>query len=127
MPLIVLAEDNAELRELFAVGLEHLGFAVGLAVNGADLIELVAAIAGDAQRSRDLALIVTDVRMPGMDGISAIRSLRERGIATPVLFITAYGDAHSWVAAESLGGRWIEKPVGLNVLRAAVTEAVGVA
>jgi CheY-like chemotaxis protein len=63
--------------------------------------------------------------MPNMDGISAVRSLRERGIATPMIFMTAYGDSRARGSAENLNSRWIDKPVGLTSLRAAVGEALG--
>ncbi len=63
--------------------------------------------------------------MPGMDGIAAVQALRDRGIATPVIFMTAYGDPKIRGAAKNLNSRWIDKPVGLNVLRAAVAEALG--
>jgi CheY-like chemotaxis protein len=119
--LIVLAEDNADLRMLFARGLERVGFAVVQAENGATLVETVRQLT----RRTDLALIVTDVRMPGMDGIAAVCALRAYGVATPVIFMTAYGDATMRRAAENLNSRWIDKPVGLNSLRAAVTEVVG--
>ncbi len=123
--LIVLAEDNADLRKLLADGLERVGFAVVRAENGADLIEKVQQVADDAKRARELVLIVTDVRMPNMDGISAVLSLRERGIATPVIFMTAYGDSRTRGAAEKLNSRWIDKPVGLISLRTAVGEILG--
>jgi two-component system OmpR family response regulator len=119
--VIVLAEDNLELRTLLADGLERVGFEVVRAENGADLVEKVAGLSSDAS----LALIVTDVRMPGMDGIAAVRHLRERGIAAPVIFMTAYGDPRTRRAAENLNSRWIDKPVGLNALRAAVAAVLG--
>jgi CheY-like chemotaxis protein len=123
--LIVLAEDNADLRALLADGLERVGFAVVRAENGADLVEKVESLATTGQLERHLALIVTDVRMPGMDGIAAVKSLRERGVVTPVIFMTAYGDVQRRAAAEKLNSRWIDKPVGLNSLRSAVAEVLG--
>jgi CheY-like chemotaxis protein len=125
--LVVLAEDNADLRQLLADGLARVGFAVVEAENGAVLVEKVAQLAADPRASRDLALIVTDVRMPTMDGITAVQSLRALGVSTPVIFMTAYGDASSKSSAEKLKSRWIDKPVGLNSLRVAVAEALGLA
>jgi two-component system OmpR family response regulator len=125
--LVVLAEDNADLRKLLAEGLERVGLTVVRAENGADLVEKVRDLAGDAGRAPDLALIVTDVRMPVMDGITAIRLLREYGISTPVIFMTAYGDPRTRDAAQNLNSEWIDKPVGLTSLRAAVAEVLGLA
>ncbi len=123
--LIVLAEDNADLRTLLADGLARVGVDVVQAENGFDLVEKVDRIAHDVARGADLVLIVTDVRMPALDGIAAVQALRERGIATPVIFMTAYGDTSMRSAAGNLNSRWIDKPVGLNRLRAAVAEALG--
>jgi CheY-like chemotaxis protein len=123
--LIVLAEDHPELRAVLADGLERVGFAVVRADSGADLVDKVEGLAADRTRADELVLIVTDVRMPGMDGIAAVRTLRERGISTPVIFMTAYGDPRTRSAAENLNSRWIDKPVGLTSLRAAVADALG--
>jgi len=124
--LIVLAEDNAELRALLARGLERVGFVVVEAENGVDLVEKVRQVAADAARAGALALIVTDVRMPVMDGIAAVRALREHGVVTPVIFMTAFGNPRARSAAENLNSRWIDKPIGLNSLRAAVAEVLSV-
>jgi DNA-binding response OmpR family regulator len=117
--LIVLAEDSAELRELLSAGLERVGYQVVQAVNGADLVEKTRFVA-----SR-VSLIITDVRMPHMDGIAAVRALRAAGTTAPVIFITAFGDDRTRNEAESLGSSWINKPVGLRALRLAVGELLG--
>ncbi len=125
--LIVLAEDNADLRRLLADGLARVGFDVVQAENGVDLVEKVDELTHDADCARDLVLIVTDVRMPALDGISAVQTLRDRGVVTPVIFMTAYGDTRMRSAAENLNSHWIDKPVGLNGLRAAVAAVLGLA
>ena len=116
--LIVIAEDSTELRQLLAVGLERVGFEVIQAENGAELVELV--------RTADhLSLIITDVRMPELDGITAVRTLRRSGTVVPVIFMSAFGDTRARHAAVELDGRWIDKPIGLNDLRAVVTGVIG--
>ncbi len=116
-PVIALAEDNAELRELFASALERSGFEVVRAKTGADLVEKV--------RARSVQLIVADVRMPELDGFAAVRALRASGIDTPVIFVTAFGDADVVREAQELNSRLIDKPLGLSGLRIAVAEALG--
>ncbi len=123
--LIVLAEDNAELRKLLAEGLERVGFAVVAAHDGRDLVDKVRQIARDDRRAKELSLIVTDVRMPDLDGIAAVQSLRISGITTPVIFMSAYGDSRTRSAAQDLNSRWVDKPVGLVRLRATVGEVLG--
>jgi CheY-like chemotaxis protein len=121
--LIVLAEDNAELRQLLGSGLARVGFTVVQAINGADLVETV-------RRLRDIdevALIVTDVRMPIMDGVAAVQALRATGVTTPVIFMTAFGDLETRRAMERLNSHWIDKPVGVVSLRLAVADVLGLA
>jgi two-component system cell cycle sensor histidine kinase/response regulator CckA len=76
--LILVVDDEAPIRQLYRVVLGQLGFRVAVAVDGADGLEQV-------ERHRaELAAIVTDVRMPTMDGLAFIQSLHKRGIEIPL-------------------------------------------
>jgi CheY-like chemotaxis protein len=117
-----VAEDNTELRKLFRDGIERVGFAVIEAATGADLVTRV------RQHLTDhVVLIISDVRMPAMDGIAAVTALRAAGVMTPVIFTTAFGDVQTRDAIEKLNGRWIDKPVGVVALRLAVADVLGLA
>ena len=52
-----------------------------------------------------MAVVVSDIRMPGMDGIAAVRALRERGDATPVLVLTTFDDADLLLQAAQAGAQ----------------------
>jgi CheY-like chemotaxis protein len=80
--LVVIADGHEDTREMYALCLEHHGFQVEEAPSGVAAIQLT-------QRLRP-ALVVIDVRMPTMDGISAIRRIRSRQALRdiPILALT---------------------------------------
>ena len=66
-------------------------------------------------------LVITDVRMPGMDGLELLRLLRERAPAVPVVLMTAYDDPATSTAAEQGGAvHFLVKPLDLHELRRVV-------
>ena len=119
--LIVLAEDNTELRALLAGALERVGYHVVQAETGARLVTLV-----DELHAAGLivALVITDVRMPVVGGIDAAHTLRATGHRVPLIFMTAYGDAWTRSRAAELGALLLDKPLSLGVLRQAVQQAL---
>jgi len=120
-PLIVLADDSAELRTLLAGALERVGYRVVQVGTGAALIDEVHRLAAEGEHVR---LIITDVRMPGMSGVDAATAIRAAGLAAPLIFMTAFGDAWTRARAEQLGAILLDKPLGLGVLRSAVQRAI---
>ena len=78
---ILIIEDEEKLRRVMELQLRTAGFEVEQA--GA---------AEDGLRLADSAdLIITDLRLPGMDGLQLLSSLRERGSQTPIVVMTAFG------------------------------------
>jgi len=121
-PLVVIAEDNAELRGLLAVALERDGFRVAQAATGERLVALVEELirAGEVLR-----LVVTDVRMPIVGGLGAARALHQAGHRVPLILMTAFSDAWTRARAAELGAVLLDKPLTLDTLRRAVRRAVG--
>jgi DNA-binding response OmpR family regulator len=117
-PLIALAEDNAELRDLLATALEVVGYRVVQEATGERLLTTVRAL---LEAGEPLRLIITDVRMPALGGVDAARMLRAEGHTTPLIFMTAFGDAWTRAQAEDLGAMLLDKPLSISVLRRAVT------
>lgn len=69
--------------------------------------------------------VLTDVRMPGMDGIELLRRLREQGFTRPVLVMTSHGDIALAVRAMKLGAyEFVEKPFDDEALLSAVRAAL---
>jgi two-component system response regulator MprA len=78
---VLVVDDDPPLRRMLARTLAAEGFAVSVAADGAAALVAVESDAPD--------LIVLDVAMPGLDGLSVCRRLRAKGLATPVLMLTA--------------------------------------
>ena len=89
---VLLADDHAIVMEGLAGLLQHEFTLVGTVADGIQLVE--------AARERRPDVIVTDVAMPGMSGIEAMRRLRAEAIPAKVIFLTMHADAQ--LAAEAL-------------------------
>ena len=104
---ILIAEDDRELAELFCHVLAKNGYAVKGVANGREALEAV--------RSDYYDVIISDIMMPVMDGYEFVRSIREDGINTPVLMITAK-DAFDDMRAGFVSGTddYMVKPININ-------------
>ena len=107
MMKILIAEDDGELRQLFAHVLSKNGYSVRGVSNGQEALEAIQADYFD--------LIISDIMMPGVDGYELVRRLREEGSQTPVLMITAK-DAFDDMRRGFLSGTddYMVKPVNVN-------------
>jgi two-component system response regulator FixJ len=80
----------------------------------------------DATSGQDVGCIITDVRMPGMNGVDLLRQLKARGSAMPVIVITGHGDIQLAVEAMKSGAAdFLEKPFDDEALLASVKSAIG--
>jgi DNA-binding response OmpR family regulator len=113
MTRILLVEDNADLAFAVTTALESEGFDVVVAGTGPDGVEMA--------RTRDAGLIILDLMLPGFDGYRVIRTLREQGIETPILILTARGEEADKVKGLRLGADdYVTKPFGAMELLARV-------
>jgi response regulator NasT len=87
-PLAFLAEDDPELRTVMAQFLEASGYDVLACRDGCELLEALAYAAGDGAREPDVFVI--DIRMPGLNGLSAAEELRADGWQQPIVFVSCY-------------------------------------
>jgi two-component system copper resistance phosphate regulon response regulator CusR len=78
---VLVAEDDAKLRDVLARGLRSAGYTVDVAARGDEALELLLANSYEAA--------VVDWRIPVMDGIDVVTAIRSRGMSTPVLMLTA--------------------------------------
>lgn len=104
-PLIYVADDDALTRELVEIQLGRGGYAVRAFPTVEELLEAVAAIAP--------AMILLDVRMPGLSGLDALRALQAApgGADIPVLMLTGEGRLDRIVQALQLGAAgYVMKP-----------------
>ncbi|HUZ71447.1 MAG TPA: heavy metal response regulator transcription factor [Stellaceae bacterium] len=108
---VLIAEDEPKTAAYLKRGLEENGFVADIADNGEDGAHY--AITGSYD------LIVLDVMLPGRDGWSIVADLRRRGIATPVLFLTARDAVHDRVKGLELGADdYLVKPFAFSELLA---------
>ncbi len=124
VPRVLLAEDQPEMRALLRRALQRRGYEVVDAADGPGLIDaIVRGLLAPETQVPDL--IVTDVRMPGFSGLEVLARLRREGWSTPVILITAFGDAQLHEDAARLGAaRVLNKPFAMEDLVAAVEALV---
>jgi DNA-binding response OmpR family regulator len=113
MTRILIIEDNRNLATGLRNNLEIEGHEVDVAGDGVTGLSLA--------RNRSPGLIVLDLMLPGMDGYRVLRTLREEGIDTPVLILSARGEETDKVLGFQLGADdYVAKPFGLLELLARV-------
>ncbi len=109
----LVVEDDEEMRALVVGALREDGLLVDEAENGR--LMWMQTIVGPAYD-----LIVSDVRLPILDGLTVIEDLRGRGARTPVIVMTAFADEAARARAASLDVVLLDKPFLMGDLRAAV-------
>ena len=68
--------------------------------------------------ARSPDLIITDIKMPTMDGLQLLQEIRKTGTKTDVILVTAYGEVESYLKAMSLGAaEYINKPIRIKELK----------
>jgi len=110
---ILVAEDQADIRDLIVLNLQQAGYVVQAVADGA------AALASQADAASDL--LVLDLMMPGLDGLEVCKALRARGRATPILMLTAKSTELDRVLGLELGADdYLTKPFSMAELLARV-------
>jgi DNA-binding response OmpR family regulator len=110
---ILIVEDEAGMASFLDKGLSSRGYATKLASDG----ESALAIASDT----DFDLLILDLGLPDMDGLSVLRELRRRGERMPILILTARDDLGDKVEGLDAGANdYVTKPFGLEELLARV-------
>ena len=103
MPRVLVVDDEAGMRDFLALLLEGEGFEVATAADGGEALRLF--------DERPADLVISDVRMPKMDGVALLGDLRQRDPSVPVVLVTAYASAESAIQAMKLGAvDYITKP-----------------
>ena len=114
---ILVVEDEDKLRRVIQLHLESAGFDV----DGSPTAEQAMALATVAN------LIITDLRLPGMDGLEFIEQLQARGIPAAIIVITAHGSVENAVEAMKRGAAdFLQKPFSLDHLTTIVQKVMAV-
>ena len=108
---ILVVEDEQKIATFVQKGLKEFGFAVDVLGRGDEALEIILDNPFDA--------IVLDIMLPGRDGLSILRALRERSNAIPVLILTARGEICEKVEGLDLGADdYLAKPFAIEELAA---------
>jgi DNA-binding response OmpR family regulator len=112
---VLVVEDDAAIRELLRLHLDLSGFAIDEADDGRKALDRARATAFD--------LVLLDVMLPGLDGVSVCRAIRSAGpnIDTPILMLTAReGESDTVLGLESGADDYLTKPFGVRELMARI-------
>jgi len=114
---VLVVDDEVALLRVYKHGLVSAGYAVDAAGDGAQAIELV--------RLSDYDAIVSDIAMPGMDGLELLRAVRAHDLDVPVVLVTGDPALGTAMRAVEYGAyRYLPKPFGLDKLTTVVASAV---
>ncbi len=114
---ILVVEDEHRIANTIKKGLEQERNAVDVAYTGTDGFDLAT--------SEDYDLIILDLMLPGMDGISLCKNLRKKGLHTGILILTARGQIHDKIAGLDCGADdYLTKPFSFEELLARIRAIV---
>jgi len=117
IPKILIIDDDASLRRVVEYNLQEAGYQVLSAAGGEAGMSLFA--------EETPALVITDMKMPGMDGMQVLKAVKERVPETLVIMVTAFGTVDVAVEAMKAGAYdYITKPFNRDELRLVVAKAL---
>jgi two-component system response regulator FixJ len=118
-PTVYLIDDDKDVRASIALMLDVAGIPVQAFASGAEFLAIAPGL--------NSGCVLTDVRMPGIDGIELQRRLREMGVDLPLLMMTGQADVPTAIKAMKAGASdFIEKPFKVQALLDAVKAAIEV-
>jgi DNA-binding NtrC family response regulator len=108
---LLIAEDDADMRDLLQEDLEHAGYETIVAIDGKAALERI-------KREREpIDLVITDVRMPGLKGDALLQAVRDERAEAPVIVITAFGSVEQAVQMVKAGAfQYLTKPFEIREL-----------
>ncbi|NPV42649.1 MAG: sigma-54-dependent Fis family transcriptional regulator [Firmicutes bacterium] len=114
---VLLVDDEAKIREILKLVLEKEGYQVHTSKNGSEALS--------ALENEYFDVMITDLKMPKMDGLELMREIKQKGIKVNVVFITAYADIKDAVEAIKLGAfDYLEKNFKMEELLSVIKGAV---
>lgn len=114
---VLVVDDEELIRWSLVEHLKQSGYDVLEGVNGQEAVELVRTASPD--------VVLLDLKMPVLDGMGALRAMREEGHDTPVIVLTAHGGVESAIEATRLGAAdYLSKPFDLREISLVVRKAI---
>lgn len=110
---ILVVDDEENTRIGLSRLLAQTGYAVESAAGGAEALEILDHCA--------VNLVITDINMPGMNGLEFLRELGRKFPGTAVIMITAFGEVESYIDAMNLGAfEYLHKPIRSDELKSVI-------
>jgi excisionase family DNA binding protein len=117
-PRVLVADDEASIRELLSKTLALADYDVDVASDGRATLERL--------RTTQYDLLITDLKMPGVDGLSVIREARRYRPDLPIIIITGFSSEASAIEALNLGvSGYLTKPFRVPKVLATAAKALG--
>ena len=117
MNKILVVDDEQSMRDFLAIMLKKEGYEVVAAENGKDALKAVQAEIFD--------LVITDAKMPYIDGLEVLRTVKEVSPETVVIMITAYASTETAVEAMKLGAYdYMTKPFKVDEIKLIIQKAL---
>lgn len=114
---ILVVDDEPRMQRVLEIALRRQGHDVLAAADGREALEVL--------ERAEVDLVVTDLSMPGMDGLALLRAMRAGGRMTPAIVVTAYGSIDSAVEAMKLGASdYLLRPFEIEAIELAVARAL---
>ncbi len=131
-PRILLGEDDADMRKLLAEALHERGYRVVECADGLSVLNKLSSLLMSpevaAKEAEPFDLIISDIRMPGVTGLTILDGVRLFDEFPPMILITAFSDADTHAEAERQGvAAMFDKPFDVDDLLEKVEELVPVA
>jgi DNA-binding NtrC family response regulator len=114
---ILIVEDEPELGKVLLEGLSQNGYSLQLAENAEKALKLF--------KQKAFDLVVSDIRLPDMDGLQLLEHMKDHSVSTPVILMTGYGSVQNAVEAMRKGAYdYLLKPFSLEVLEGGIENAL---
>ncbi len=117
MPSILVVDDELSMREFLKILLEKAGYQVTTAADASSAIDHI--------QNKDFDLVLSDIRMPGMGGLTLLEKIKEVNSSIPVIMITAYASPDNAVVAMKSGAfDYITKPFKVDEITKIIRSAI---
>jgi DNA-binding NtrC family response regulator len=119
MPAILIVEDEAKMRRLLELNLSEDGFTTFSAGDAESGLKLL--------RENSIDLVLTDLKLPGMNGLEFLQTIKRQNAALPVVVMTAFGSVETAVEAMKAGASdYVLKPFSLGEMRMVIHKELDV-
>ncbi len=119
MPAILIVEDEAKMRRLLELNLGEDGFTTFSAGDAETGLKLL--------RENSIDLVLTDLKLPGMNGLEFLQTVKRQNAALPVVVMTAFGSVETAVEAMKAGASdYVLKPFSLTEMRMVIHKELDV-